>query len=98
MRPPPPEALSRRGWAPRHLVVGDWPAEPGLAERCNLLDLPSYAGAPLHGVIAHGAGRLEPAAFAELALRSLAPGLGGSFDAARLRPRTPCRRARTDDR
>ena len=68
-------------WPAPHLVVGDWPAEPGLAERCNLQDLPSYAGAPLHGVVPHGAGRLPPAAFAELAVRSLTPALGGSFDA-----------------
>ncbi|HEX8093122.1 ATP-dependent dethiobiotin synthetase BioD [Jatrophihabitans sp.] len=76
------DALRKRGWGPHHLVVGDWPAQPGLAERCNLVDLPSYTGTPLHGVIGHGAGGLERAAFTEVALRSLPPVLGGSFDAA----------------
>jgi len=76
------EALDRRGLVSRHLVVGSWPAEPGLAECCNLEDLPSHAGAPLHGVIPHGAGGLPVAAFAEAAVRSLTPALGGSFDAA----------------
>lgn len=65
---------------PRHLVVGDWPAEPGLAERCNLSDLTSYGGAPLSGVLPRGAGLLAPAEFAELAVRSLTPALGGNFD------------------
>jgi dethiobiotin synthetase len=76
------EALTSRGLAAQHLVVGDWPVEPGLAERCNLLDLPEYADIGLHGVIAHGAGRLEPAAFAEVAVCSLTPALGGRFDTA----------------
>lgn len=75
-------ALDEWGLGPQHLVVGDWHARPGLAERCNLHDLPSYGGAALRGVIPHGAGRLMPQAFAEVAMRSLTPALGGSFDAA----------------
>jgi dethiobiotin synthetase len=76
-------AAALRGWSlgPDALLVGDWPAEPGLAERCNLQDLPSYGGAPLHGVIPHGAGALAPPAFAEQAAGWLTPALGGSFDA-----------------
>jgi len=73
--------LAARSLAPDALVVGDWPAEPGLAERCNLLDLPSYGGAPLQGVIPHGAGVLKPPDFAERAAGWLTPALGGSFDA-----------------
>jgi dethiobiotin synthetase len=38
------------------LVVGAWPAEPGLAERCNLEDLQRVA--PLLGVLPEGAGAL----------------------------------------
>jgi dethiobiotin synthetase len=76
------KALEEWGLGPQHLVVGDWQARAGLAERCNLQDLPRYADAALRGVIPHGAGRLMPAAFAEVALRSLAPALGGNFDAA----------------
>ncbi len=77
-------ALALQEWSlgPQHLVIGDWHARPGLAERCNLHDLPSYGGAPLRGVIPHGAGRLMPEAFAEVAMRSLTPALGGGFAAA----------------
>jgi dethiobiotin synthetase len=74
--------IVRAGFRPPHLVIGDWPAEPGLAERCNLVDLPSYAGAPLAGVLEQDAGALDRARFAELAVRSLTPALGGRLDAA----------------
>lgn len=74
-------ALHEWGLGPHHLVVGDWPAEPGLAERCNLTDLAEYGGAPVRGVLTHGAGRLGKAAFAELAMARLTPTLGGAFDA-----------------
>lgn len=74
-------ALAQAGAGPDWLVVGDWPAEPGLAERCNLTDLTDYADCPLAGVLPHGSGRLAPAGFAELARRSLTRALGGSFDA-----------------
>jgi dethiobiotin synthetase len=75
------KALEDRGLVPGHLVVGDWRPHPDLARRCNLTDLPSYGNARLAGVIDHGAGRLLPEAFAEVAVRSLAPALGGAFDA-----------------
>ena len=74
--------LDRRQLRPAHLVIGDWPAEPDLAARCNLTDLPDYAGVPLHGVLAHGLGALGPQEFTERAVRSLTPDLGGTFDAA----------------
>jgi dethiobiotin synthetase len=74
-------ALDVRGFGPQHLVIGDWPAEPGLAERCNLLDLPSYGGAPVGGVLPSGAGRLAAQEFRALAVRSLTPTLGGTLDA-----------------
>jgi dethiobiotin synthetase len=74
-------ALGEWGLGPHHLVVGDWPDRPGLAERCNLQDLPRYGGAPLRGVLPHGAGALVPQAFAERAAGWLTPALGGSFDA-----------------
>jgi dethiobiotin synthetase len=74
--------IVRAGFGPPQLVIGDWPAEPGLAERCNLIDLPDYAGAPLAGVLEQGAGGLDRARFAELAVRSLTPALGGRLDAA----------------
>ncbi len=56
-------ALRSRGLEPSGLVVGSWPAEPGLAERCNLEDLPRITGVPLLAVIPEGAGSLTPEAF-----------------------------------
>ncbi|MBA2517270.1 MAG: AAA family ATPase, partial [Solirubrobacterales bacterium] len=61
------EALHARGLDCPGLVIGLWPAEPDLAERCNLDDLPDYAGRPLLGRIPEGAPALEPAVFAERA-------------------------------
>ena len=52
-------ALRARGIEPAALVLGAWPAEPGLAERCNLEDLPRSAGVALHAVIPEGAGALD---------------------------------------
>ncbi|MGW1379578.1 dethiobiotin synthase [Streptomyces sp. NPDC002446] len=45
------------------VVIGSWPAEPDLAARCNLADLPAAAGAPLLGRIPEGAGGLPPGVF-----------------------------------
>ena len=60
------EALSHRNLPLLGVIIGDWPAEPGLAEESNLTDLPRVTGAPLWGRIPMGAGRLDAAAFAEL--------------------------------
>jgi len=51
-------ALRAHGLEPSGLVVGSWPAEPDLAERCNLEDLPRVTGVPLLAVIPEGAGAL----------------------------------------
>ena len=64
------------------MVVGTWPAEPDLAARCNLDDLPVVAGAPLLGAMPERAAALEPAEFLAVARRSLGPSLGGEFDAS----------------
>lgn len=58
------EALRARAIEPAGLVVGCWPADPDLAERCNLDDLPAVAGVPVIGTIAAGAGALAATAFA----------------------------------
>ncbi|MEV0918337.1 dethiobiotin synthase [Streptomyces sp. NPDC049967] len=71
------EALHARGLDCLGVVVGSMPAEPDLAERCNLTDLPVAAGAPLLGVIPAGAGALPPAEFRARAGSWLAAGLGG---------------------
>ena len=74
------EALAARGLAPLGVLIGAWPEDAGLAERCNLADLPVAAGAPLVGVLPEGAA--HPDGFAGLALASLGPALGGHWDAA----------------
>lgn len=75
------EALGRRGIECAGIVVGSWPADPDLAARCNLDDLPEVAGAPLVGAIPAGAAALSRPKFLDVALRSLSPELGGEFDA-----------------
>ncbi|MFI6473529.1 dethiobiotin synthase [Streptomyces sp. NPDC050516] len=71
------EALRARDLEFAGVVVGSWPAEPDLASRCNLADLPEAAGAPLLGTVPEGAGRLAPADFRTRAAGWLAPALGG---------------------
>lgn len=76
------EALARRGLTCLGVVVGRWPARPGLADRSNLADLPVAANAPLVGVLPDGIAELSPARFLDVARRSLSPVLAGDFDAA----------------
>jgi dethiobiotin synthetase len=52
-----------RGLPVAGLVIGSWPAEPGLAERCNLDDLQAATGLPLLGRVPAGAGSLHPDEF-----------------------------------
>ena len=61
-------ALRERGLKPAGLVVGSWPDGPGLAERCNLDDLPRLTGLPLLAVVPEGVGRLHRAEFVARAL------------------------------
>lgn len=61
------EALRTRGLPMAGLVIGSWPAEPDLAERCNLEDLPATTGVPVIGRIPEGAGALEREAFVDAA-------------------------------
>ncbi|WP_035795155.1 dethiobiotin synthase [Kitasatospora mediocidica] len=75
------EALRARGLRPAGVVIGCWPAEPDLATRCNLADLPTAAGAPLLGALPAGATAQPGTPFADLAAASLAPALGGHWDA-----------------
>lgn len=56
-------ALRARGLEPAGLVIGAWPAEPDLAERCNADDLPRVTGLPVLATIPAGAGALTPSAF-----------------------------------
>jgi dethiobiotin synthetase len=52
------EALAARGLPLAGLVIGSWPADPGLAELSNLTDLPG-----LYGRMPAGAGRLSRHSF-----------------------------------
>jgi dethiobiotin synthetase len=60
------EALRTRGLPIAGLVIGSWPAEPDLAERCNLEDLPAVTGVPLIGRVPAGAGALDRAVFVDV--------------------------------
>ncbi|MER6969540.1 dethiobiotin synthase [Nocardioides sp. NPDC000445] len=40
-------SLRARGHEPDGLIIGSWPGDPGLAERCNRIDLPRVTGVPL---------------------------------------------------
>ncbi|MCP3797730.1 dethiobiotin synthase [Allokutzneria sp. A3M-2-11 16] len=75
------EALRHRGIECLGVLVGSWPAQPDLATRSNLLDLPVAARAPLLGVLPEGIGKHERADFLRVARAHLAPQLGGEFDA-----------------
>jgi len=73
------EALSTRRLALAGVVIGAWPAQPGLAERANLTDLPVITGQPLAGAVLAGAARLGRADFLAAARAGLSPALGGAF-------------------
>ncbi|WP_072688556.1 dethiobiotin synthase [Rhodococcus marinonascens] len=60
-------ALTAAGLACAGTVIGSWPDEPGLAERCNLDDLPAVTGVDVVGSVPTGSGRLQPASFAAAA-------------------------------
>lgn len=63
------EALRSRELPVEGLVIGSWPAEPDLAESCNLEDLPATTGVPVIGRIPAGAG-----AWSREEFRAAAPG------------------------
>lgn len=73
------EALARRGVPLAGTVVGAYPAQPDLAERTNLEDLPTVTGAPLLGVLPHGLGAAAPADLLTAARCGLGPLLGGGW-------------------
>ncbi|TDC91852.1 dethiobiotin synthase [Saccharopolyspora aridisoli] len=57
------EALRSRGLEPAGLVLGAVPEDPGLAERCNLTELPRTTGVPVLAALPEGVGALEPREF-----------------------------------
>lgn len=56
-------ALRGRGIEPAGLVIGAWPAEPGLAAGLNLEELTRVTGVPVRWVIPENVGVLDRAAF-----------------------------------
>jgi dethiobiotin synthetase len=67
------EALRNRGLRTAGVVIGSWPASPGLAEMQNLRDLPAAAGAPLLGMLPEGAAQLSQPDFLAAASAALSP-------------------------
>ena len=65
------------------------PAEPDLASRCNLADLPSVSALPLLGAVPAGAGTLPPAAFRTAAPGWLGAPLHGTWSAPGGRAKKP---------
>lgn len=56
------EALRNRGIEPSGLIIGSWPPEPDLAQRCNREELPRVTGVPLTTTLAElrSGGRPQP--------------------------------------
>ncbi|MEO8328780.1 MAG: dethiobiotin synthase [Candidatus Nanopelagicales bacterium] len=76
------EAVIHRSLSCLGMVIGSWPSNPDLAERCNTGDLQALAGTtPLVGAIAEGSVDLQPDKFLAMARDGLAASLGGNFDA-----------------
>jgi dethiobiotin synthetase len=73
------EALARRGIPLAGVVVGAYPAEPDLAERTNLEDLPRVTGAPLLGVLPAGLDGADRDALLAAARCGIGPVLGGGW-------------------
>jgi dethiobiotin synthetase len=61
-------AITAAGLDCAGIVIGSWPAEPDLAERCNLDDLPQVTGVPIVGRVPAGAGTLDRQAFVSQAV------------------------------
>lgn len=64
------ESLAGQGIPCAGVVIGSWPAEPGPAETSNREAIQRIA--PVRAALPAGAGRLAPAAFAELSTRAFA--------------------------
>jgi dethiobiotin synthase len=61
------------------IIIGSWPAEPGLAERCNVFDLARMAKrSELAGVLPAGLAAVKD--FTQHAAAALGPQFGGTFD------------------
>ncbi|NMN94932.1 dethiobiotin synthase [Antrihabitans stalactiti] len=68
------QALDNAGITCSGLVIGSWPADPDLAARCNLIDLPRVTGVDIVGRIPEGSGALDRAQFLAAAPNWFDPG------------------------
>ena len=57
------QAIRAAGLGVAGLVLGSWPASPGLTERLNREELPGLTGVPLLGAVPEGVPSLPPAEF-----------------------------------
>jgi dethiobiotin synthetase len=71
------EAMRARKISAAGVLIGSWPADPGLAERENLGDLEKLAGEPLAGLLPAGCGALPAREFLTVARAGLSARLGG---------------------
>jgi dethiobiotin synthetase len=71
------EAIAARKLRLAGVVIGSWPSQPDLADRENLTDLETVAGAPLAGLLPAGSGSLPPEEFRVVARHGLGRSLGG---------------------
>jgi dethiobiotin synthase len=74
------EALSSKELVLRGLVIGAWPADPGLAERNNIADLEHMSGRPLAGALPAGIADADDDAFYAAARAGLDFSFGGTFN------------------
>ncbi len=82
------EALAARKLACAGIVIGSWPARPGLAEQSNLSDLARVAGRPLAGILpAAPAGRTRPLSWTSRGRGCPPPSAGPSGPTATRTPR-----------
>jgi dethiobiotin synthetase len=87
------EAMANRGIDLAGLVIGEWPAEPDVADRSNVTDLEMLAARPLSGALR----ALTTGPFAEIARDGLAPAYGGRFDPQQFRARFSLARPSPED-
>lgn len=85
------EVAARRGLYISGVIIGQWPADPDLATRCNLTDLPVVAEAPLLGALSDGLDGMSPTDCLAAAKSGLSPMFGGVFDWQAFVKHFPCR-------
>lgn len=60
-------AITGAGLSCAGTIIGSWPDHPGLAERCNLVDLPVVTGSGVVGSVPAGSGSLDAETFSAAA-------------------------------